>query len=279
MAGMSDVTAHSPASVPNRLGVTARLGDEDELVITLHPTEYTTRLGCVRASMLVYVVDVVTGIPADTVPDSWTLTSELSVRTHAVPAPLLVEGRHRMLRDGRRSATAEAWLLDDQGRSMGLGVASFSRVERRPDDGPKYHFQIPESFAIFGSAPPIDEPLQDAVGLRVVDAAAGIVEVEVGALLTNPAGTLQGAIVAYVAEAAAEELLTSLAGEPVLVTELDVRYLGQARLGAIVRSRTRLVAGATEDPLDGTVVVELVDVATDRIVTYAVAKGVIPPGR
>ena len=149
----------------------------------------------------------------------------------------------------------------------------------RPDDGPKYHFQIPESFALFGSAPPIDRPLSDAVGLRVVDAAAGIVEVEVDELLTNPAGTLQGAIVAYVAEAAAEELLSSLAGEPVLVTELDVRYLGQARLGCLVRSRARLVGGSTEDPLDGTVVVELVDSATDRLVTYVVAKGVIPPGR
>ena len=275
---MSDVTAHSPASVPNRLGVTAGLSDEDELVITLTPTEFTTRLGCVRASMLVYVVDVVTGVPADTQPDAWTLTSDLSVRTYAVPAPALVHGRHRMLRDGRRSATAEAWLVDDHGRSMGLGLASFTRVERRPPDGPKYHFQIPESFALFGSAPPIDRPLCDAVGLQVLDAAAGVVEVEVNELLTNPAGTLQGAIVAYVAEAAAEELLSAVAGEPALVTELDVRYLGQARLGCTVRSGARLVQGPSEDPLDGTVVVELIDTATDRIVTYAVARGVIPPG-
>jgi acyl-coenzyme A thioesterase PaaI-like protein len=276
---MSDVTAHSPASVPNRLGVTARLGDEGELVISLTPNEHTTRLGCVRASMLVYVVDVVTGVPADSVPEAWTLTSDLSVRTYAVPAPASIDGRHRMLRDGRRSATAEAWLVDDRGRSMGIGLASFTRVERRPEDGPKYHFQIPESFALFGSAPPIDEPLCDAVGLRVVDAASGVVEVEVNSLLTNPAGTLQGAIVAYVAEAAAEELLSSLAGEPVLVTELDVRYLGQARLGCVVRSRARLVTGPSEDPLDGTVVVELIDTATDRTVTYAVARGVIPSGR
>ena len=276
---MSDVTAHSPASVPNRLGVTARLGDDDELVISLRPSEFTTRLGSVRTSMLVYVVDVVTGIPADTVPDSWTLTSQLWVRSDPVAAPSLVEGRHRMLREGRRSATAEAWLLDDEGRSVGLGIASFSRVERRPDDPPKFHFRIPESFAVFGSAPPLDVPLAEAVGLQVVDAAAGVVEVEVDALLTNPAGTLQGAIVAYVAEAAAEELLSSLAGQPVLVTELDVRYLGQARLGCVVRSRARLVGGSPDAPLDGTVVVELVDAQTDRLVTYVVARGIIPPGR
>ena len=107
MAGMSDVTANYPASVPNRLGVTARLGDEGELVISLRPNEFTTRLGCVRTSMLVYVVDVVTGIPADSVPDSWTLTSELSVRArrgarpglgrrappHAARRPPLGDGR------------------------------------------------------------------------------------------------------------------------------------------------------------------------------------------
>jgi acyl-coenzyme A thioesterase PaaI-like protein len=270
MAAMTDVVANFPASVPSRLGASARLGDDGELVIELRPTEFTSRLGIVRTSMLVYVADVVAGIPADTRDDAWTLTTELSVRAAPVPAPVVVEGRHRTLREGHRSATAEVSLVDGDGRSVGVGVASFSRVTRRPDDPPKFRFEIPGSFEAFGAAPPLDEPLRDAVGLRIVDGRAGVVEVEVTPLLQNPAGTLQGAIVAFVAEVAAEELLSAHLRRPAVVTELDVRYLGQARPGVVVRSRARLAGDWDGAP----VVVELVDAATGRLVTHVTARGV-----
>lgn len=40
-------------------------------------------------------------------------------------------------------------------------------------------------------------------------------------------------MVALVAESAAEDLIGSLAAKPVVVTELDIRYLAQANVGPV----------------------------------------------
>jgi acyl-coenzyme A thioesterase PaaI-like protein len=48
--------------------------------------------------------------------------------------------------------------------------------------------------------------LREEAGIEVIDAAEGVVQVEVTPGLRNPAGTLQGAMVALLAEAAAPPL-------------------------------------------------------------------------
>jgi acyl-coenzyme A thioesterase PaaI-like protein len=84
----------------------------------------------------------------------------------------------------------------------------------------------------------------------------------------NPAGTIQGAMVALVVEAATEDLLEAN-GQPAIVTDLDIRYLGQATVGP-VRTRCRSVG----DDLSAhpAVQVELVDLAADRVTTLAYAR-------
>ena len=61
----------------------------------------------------------------------------------------------------------------------------------------------------------------------MLDPLAGALEMPVTPELRNPAGTLQGAMVALLAEAAAEELVSARFGLPAVVTELDLRYLAQ----------------------------------------------------
>ena len=66
-------------------------------------------------------------------------------------------------------------------------------------------------------------PFPEHVGVRVLS--AGVAEVDLVRFTTQAAGTLQGGIVALVAEVAAE----SLTATPVL--DLDVRYLNAVRVG------------------------------------------------
>ena len=106
----------------------------------------------------------------------------------------------------------------------------------------------------------------------MIDAAAGVVQVELTSDLRNPAGTLQGAMVALVAEAATEELVSSLAGSPVIVTDLDLRYLERTQAGP-VRTRSRLLGAGP----DAAVQVELVDLSTDRTTTLVYARAVPVP--
>ena len=67
----------------------------------------------------------------------------------------------------------------------------------------------------------------------------------------NPNGTLQGGMVALLAESAAEDLLEARFGEPVVVTDLDIRYLARAEHGP-VRTSCRLIGAGPEAAPKGT---------------------------
>jgi acyl-coenzyme A thioesterase PaaI-like protein len=255
------------ASLPGRLGVTARLED-GQLVLDLEPSAAVLHHGVVRTSVLSYLVDCVAGIPLDLGVDGWTLTTDMSVRARPIPAPARVTARFRLLRDGRRSATGAVDLHAEDGSAIATGAIGFARIPRREGDPPKPRPTLEELITLFGNQAAVAEPLRDAAGIEVVDAALGVVEVPLRDALRNPAGTLQGAMVALVAEAAAEDVLSARAGRPVVVTDLDLRYLSKTGDGP-VRTRTEVLG----DGPDAAVVVELWDRATDTLTTLVHARG------
>jgi hypothetical protein len=79
-------------------------------------------------------------------------------------------------------------------------------------------------------------------------------------------------MVALLAEAAAEGLVATRFGLPVVVTDLDLRYLRKAQVGP-VRTRSRLLGNGPDAPVQ----VELVDLSTDQITTLVYARAVSAP--
>lgn len=262
---MTDTFADG-TSVAAKLGVTARVV-EGELVLDLTPRPEVLHHGVVRASVLAFLMDVVAGIAIDDDPDVWTLTSDLSVRMRALPAPDRIEARGTALRRGRRSITYRVELRSGADDLVATGAIGFAKVARRDADPRKPRVGPETSRALFSGGGRLARPLRDEAGVEVLDARSGIVQLAVTPELRNPAGTLQGAMVALVAEVAAEELLSTRFESPVVVTDLDVRYLARAPVGP-VRSRTRLVG----EDLDATVEVELVDTSVDRVTTLVYAR-------
>jgi acyl-coenzyme A thioesterase PaaI-like protein len=254
------------ASLPGRLGATARIED-DELVIDLAPEPSLLHRGVVRTSVLSYLVDCVAGIPLDVGSESWTLTTDMTVRGRPIPAPECITARFRLLREGRRSATGAVDLVDQDGGTVGTGAIGFARIPRKEGDPPKPQPTIEQLVELFGSQPAVAEPLREAAGIVAIDPEAGLVEVPLSDALRNPAGTLQGAMVALVAEAAAEDVLSTRAGRPVFVTDLDLRYLDKTAAGP-VRTRTQVIGEGVE----AAVVVELVDASTDLVTTLVHAR-------
>jgi acyl-coenzyme A thioesterase PaaI-like protein len=226
----------------------------------------------VRASVLSFVIDVVAGIPLDQDPSAWTLTSDMSVRMRPIPAPVRIDATSTILRQGRRSATCLVQLSTDQGAPIATGAIGFARVPRRATDPPKPTVPLGQTPLIFKDPSTLTRPLRDEAGIEVIDAAQGVVQVEVTPELRNPAGTLQGAMVALLAEAAAEDLLTTRFRLPVVVTELDIRYLRKAQVGP-VRTRCTLLGTGPEAPVQ----VELIDTSTGQITTLVYARGVTAP--
>jgi acyl-coenzyme A thioesterase PaaI-like protein len=240
--------------VPSRLGTRLAL-DGDVLVGRLEPPPSICGRGAISMAAVVFFVDVVAGVTVDDDPGAWAFTSDLSVRLPLGPPPPAIDGQATVLRTGRRSATCEVPLVVE-GRLWGTSYASFARVPTRPDDPPKPAFDPDTSVNRIGRVP-LDEPLRSAAGFETLDAVGGVVRVALRPELLNPAGALQGAMVAGLAEAAAEDLADhhlGTEGGPHVVTEIDVRYLVQNRT-ATITSRAWFVG----DPDAGVVRVDLVD--------------------
>lgn len=265
---MTDVS-NLDASLPGRFGIAGRL-DEDGLALVLSTQPEILHHGVIRASVLAYPVDAVAGISVDDDPDIWTLTTDLSLRMRPVPAPATVTATSTLVRRGRRSVTATFDVVDDLGVSVAAGAIGFAAVARRDGDPPKPHFPPEVAARLFTGQSTLTEPLCEAAGIRVIDAAAGVVEVDVSPELRNPAGTLQGAMVALVAEVAAEELAATRTDAPVVITDLDLRYLAQAPNGP-VRTRCRLLGPEADDPIQ----VELIDTSVDRLTTLVYARATV----
>jgi acyl-coenzyme A thioesterase PaaI-like protein len=239
--------------IPSRLGVSFRL-DGEHFVGILHPPPALCERGVVPAAAIVYLTDVVTGVPVDQDPDAWLFTSELSVRAPLARPPASIESWSTTLRAGRRSVTCEAPLLVD-GVEWGSCFAGFSRVPRREGES---KIEIDTAGVVArGTPPPLDMPLRAAAGFETLDSARGVVTADLRFDLLNPAGALQGAMVAGLAEAAAEDLADhhrALGTDRHVVTEMEIRYLAQNRVSPIV-TEARFVG----PPSEGLVRVNLID--------------------
>ncbi|MET0902391.1 MAG: hypothetical protein ABWZ52_04050 [Acidimicrobiales bacterium] len=268
---MTDLPAHLHA-VPSRLGATA-LVDERGLVVELEPQEEELHHGVLRISVVTFIVDVVAGVTLDTDPDAWTFTTDLTLRMRPIPAPAKVTAFGSILRKGRRSAHGSLEVIDDHGGEVAAGAIGFAHVPRKPDDPPKPIVSREDVASRFSADERITRPLREEAGIVSIDPSGGVVEMEVRPEVCNPAGTIQGAMVALVAEAATEDLMASR-GERSVVTELDLRYLGQTTVGP-VRSRCRILGDGPCPPVQ----VELVDLATHRVTTLAYTRASPVGGR
>ena len=265
---MTDVFFDRNTSLPNRLNVSSLHGPE--LTMRVHPVPQTCRLGSLRTSVASFVIDALAGIAVDGDESTWTFTSQMSVRLIHAPAPTYLEGRATVLRQGARSATCEVILVDEHGRRHGYGVLSFVRVARREGDPVKHVFSSTAEAQRRFMGPVIENPLPDEMEIDIIDGSAGTVEVVVRDKLRNPSGAMQGAMVACVAEVAAEEMISARCGRPAFVSDLDVRYLSQVRVGPVRTTSTWL-----GDEPGSWVRVELHDVTSGLLLTHALARATV----
>lgn len=254
--------------LPALLGVRARLVD-GELVLDLHRRPEILHHGVIRASVLAYVVDAIAGLNVDGDPDSWSFTTDLSIRTRPVAAPEFVSAHHTVLREGKRSITCEVEMTDADGAPIAAGSIGFARVPRKDTDPPKFVVTPEMAPGLFEHLPFLTSPLRDAADVVAIDAAAGVVQMDVRPDVQNPAGTLQGGMVALLVESAAEELVAAAAGVDVVVTDLDIRFLAAARVGP-VRSEARMLGPTPHDGVE----VRVRDLSNDQLTTLAYARAV-----
>lgn len=186
------------------------------------------------------------------------MTNDLTVRLLARPPAGDVDLRGAVLKSGRTTTFTETWIGPPDAPcavAHGTFVAS-----PRPQDV----IDLDMLRGVRRERRALETPLPERLGVRVVE--RGVTEVERRDDLLNPADTLQGGVVALVAEIAA----LSLAGGGAIARELDVRYLRATRVGPARATARRVARDLVE--------VRVVDAgAGDRLTAVAVVRtGPIP---
>jgi uncharacterized protein (TIGR00369 family) len=214
--------------------------------------------GRVRAGVLATLVDVIGGgLAAQAAAPDWIATADLTLHLVRGVRDGSVEAVARVLRRGRTTVVIDVELRrgDDV---VGVATMTFSVLPRR-DTNPVITFAggTPRtSFVVPGSG--FAAPLLDEVGCRVVDAAAGVVELPVADYNRNSLGALQGGVVAMGIDVAAEAALRAACGTPVVVTDLQVTYLALVR-GTLRTDTTVLHA----EPAFGSATVDVLDAGSE----------------
>lgn len=229
------------------------------------PEQVCGESGAPLAGVLATLVDAVGGgLAALAARPDWIATSDLTL--HLLPRRVAgeVEANGRVLRRGRTTVVLEATLSDTEGGPpLGIATVSFAVLPRR-DGNPV--IDLSGTVSRMGMGVPgsgFTEPLLERIGLRVLDPAAGILELPRDDYVRNTLGAVQGGMMATIAEQAAVHALRAACGAPVETVDLQLTFLALGRVGP-VRSRARVLAAT---PAFGTVHVELVDSGADERVT------------
>jgi acyl-coenzyme A thioesterase PaaI-like protein len=249
--------------IPGQIGVRMGPSDADPSGLLVPYSEICFR-GAPRAAAYTMIVDCIGGWVADRASEEdWVTTTDLSVRMPNANTPGEIRSLATPLRTGRRIIAAQVAMSDETGEAIAHGYTSFARVPRRDGDGTR--IRIDEIEHMHASA--LTEPLEQAAGIEVVDAAAGATTTELTARLTNPMNALQGAMTALIAEVAAISALDARTDGEHIVTGIDLRYLSMGNVGPITTAAT--IIGA---PSAGQVRVELRDQGhDDRIIAVVMA--------
>ncbi|MGH0037370.1 MAG: PaaI family thioesterase [Myxococcota bacterium] len=257
-------------------------GDEAESWMRIRD-EMRNPWGSVHAGLGVVLVDAVTGRLAvrAALPDL-VATSHISIQMGCTAREGVLHARARVLRRGRSTVALETRLEEDatgggERREVGFGCATFSIV---PNTGPP---ELSERIAALGTGviemggpdARLGAPFLSRIGLRVVDAVCGVIEVDHSPYLQNHLKALQGGIVGTLVQAAAEESATAASGEPRVAMDISVQYLALGRVGPF-RTRTRVLRHGAHG---AAVRVELVDAgAGDKVLALAGVHCEPPPG-
>jgi acyl-coenzyme A thioesterase PaaI-like protein len=197
---------------------------------------------------------------------SLSMTVDLTYVALARPPADVVHARAALRKVGRTTVFTETVLTDGAGARFGICLGTFVSSPRPQD----VLLHDPVASRDRPTGPPLfEEPLVDRMGIRLL--APGVAELHRHPRVLNPGQTLQGGAVAILSEVAAASAAAEAVGAPMVVTELDVRYLTGYRVGP-----GRAVAEPVSVGGDGaptTVRIEVRDVGNgDRLGTLAMAR-------
>jgi uncharacterized protein (TIGR00369 family) len=236
--------------------------------------------GRVRAGILATLVDAIGGgLAAYAAAPGWIATADLDLQLFGpLTEVTVVDAIGRVLRAGRSTVVISVELSsrsDRQSHPLGLATMTFAVLPRRETNPvmPADRVTGPQSL-LTGPVSGFTVPVLDALGLRTVDRAGGVVELDPTQYVENSLGAVQGGVVACIAERAAELALSHAAGRSLAPVGLQIAFLALARQGPIRSSVD--VLGVESSSRWATARVELSDAGAERRTTVARVAAALP---
>jgi acyl-coenzyme A thioesterase PaaI-like protein len=191
----------------------------------------------VRLGVLATLVDVVgAGVALRKIAPDWLATADLSVHARDVVPIGPLAGEARALRSGRTTTVVEVRLFDEGAarREVAIATMSFVRIVR-PDATRSLETpteaEVASRFEFALSDSGLTRPYPEALGVRVLDASRGELELARMDYTINSFGSLQGGTVASVAELAGEVAARAAGHEGGVSSDVAVHYLAQGPHG------------------------------------------------
>lgn len=209
--------------------------------------------GAVQAGVLATLVDIASGaLAARSVFPDFAVTGDLRMYTagHAKTGEVMAVAS--VLRAGRAAIVVKAEIragTAEDSISIGSGMGTFYRLSRRDGNMEMVKDVVSNQVTTFHTnGPGLSGPFLDKAGLRVVDEAAGVVELEVSRYVQNYFGALEGGMIAVLADVAGQGAACSAAGRPMITADLAMSYLSQGKMGPIY-TRTEVLRTTVDSVL------------------------------
>jgi acyl-coenzyme A thioesterase PaaI-like protein len=172
-------------------------------------------------------------------PASWIATSDMRLHWLA-PARSgeLVASAHA-LRSGRTNIVLEVE-VHAAAVLVAHATVAFSRLEAQGEYQQRPRGERLGRVAFGGEGAGFARPWAQALGARLGDAAAGVVELPLGPYLGNSLGGLQGGVAVALLDLAAEAAGSAWLGLPAATRDLAVHFLALGRSGPMRTRATRL---------------------------------------
>ena len=207
-----------------------------------------TSAGGVRLGVIAALVDVAGAslLLADLHPDrSATVTLSAQSERAVREGPLLATAR--VVRRGSRQVVVDVALRDGQGSDRpdagvrsGRALMGFRRLPHRGDHAALPAPQLPSRGTLAHPAARLEKPFVERAGIRVVDADAGVLEIENHDWVRNSFGTLNGGMVATLLEMAGEQAARSALGPEAVAVDVEMQFVGQSGDGPIRTRASRI---------------------------------------
>jgi len=209
--------------------------------------------GAMQVGVLAMLIDIVSGaLAARVVYPDLAVTGDLRIYSTQPAKTGEVTAVGSVLRAGRAAVVVEAEIIagitksGEASPSIGSTVATFYRLSRRDGNVNMVRDVISHQATTFrAEGPGLSQHLLDKAGLRVIDEAVGVVELNMSEYVRNYFGALEGGMVALMADVAGQCAARTIAHKPMTTADLAICYLSQGKVGPFC-TRTKVLR-TTED--------------------------------